>query len=108
MTDCASIRASVAALLTRPGATISASVASHIAGCAVCRGALALLAAELVPMPPVVPILCDDADLAGFLDLEGEAGTLAAVQEQPGTWWHLWLCDDCATAYARFQTLREA
>lgn len=108
MTDCTSIRAWFTQALTRPGTVASATVAAHLAACALCRGALIELAASLVPLPAELPDRCDVAALAAFLDLEAEAGTLAVATELPGVWWHVWFCVDCCEAYAHFQTLREA
>lgn len=43
---------------------------------------------------------CED-DLATFLDLEADEGSMAAAQRLPAVWWHLWACTDCAEVYGR-------
>src|SRR5438093_847480 len=72
---------------------------AHIAGCALCRGALALLTAAVVERPaipdPTNCAVCQE-HLASYIDQEADTGVHAALQAYPQVWWHLWVCPACA------------
>lgn len=87
------------------------ALCTHVASCARCRGALLLLAADLLaaPLDPgsMTCAQCQD-DLAAYIDLEREEGTGAALRDYPHVWWHLWTCVDCAENYRMVLVLYEA
>jgi hypothetical protein len=80
----------------------------HIAGCMLCRGALALLTAavidRLTPPGPTTCAVCQE-HLAAYIDQEADAGIHAALQAYPQVWWHLWVCRACAETYQFTRTL---
>ncbi|MBK9714779.1 MAG: hypothetical protein IPO81_26260 [Kouleothrix sp.] len=83
----------------------------HAATCAACRGALALLAAELIaPLPSPFSIACAACQegLAAYIDRELDENVAAALQAAPAVGWHLWICPDCAELYQLTRALAEA
>ena len=75
---------------------------THLAGCDACRGVFALhLASAIGITAPPGPINCDDCDqdMAALIEIERDAGTIAARTAYPDLWWHLWTCRDCAETY---------
>lgn len=89
----------------------SSSLVEHIATCDLCRGALMLLFAELLPIPPEARYTdCAPCqrDLAAYVDQEATAGIATAVQLYPHVWWHLWICPVCAEMYRLMRVLAEA
>jgi hypothetical protein len=92
-------------------ATPPADLVEHVAGCAICRGMLAAVAAELMgarisPAELACDICQDDID--AYIDCERRHGHAVALQRYPGIWWHLWGCVDCAEVYHMTNTLLEA
>lgn len=85
-------------------------LADHVAGCARCRGTLALFAAALVvPLPPTPPTAESwGADLATYMDRETTDGVVAAARAFPHVWWALWTDPDCAALYEGMCALRDA
>lgn len=75
--------------------------ATHIAGCATCRGALLLLMVDILGEPAAPSVQCDACldDLPAYIDHEAQAGAAAAAREYPHVWWHLWTCAECAALY---------
>ncbi len=78
------------------------ALAAHVAGCPLCRGAFALLAAKAVDLPSLTgPITCRqcEEDLAAFIEQEAEETSATAIRTYPLVWWHLWTCEDCMETY---------
>lgn len=85
--------------------------AVHIAGCALCRGALLALLATLHPVAQhVTQTTCEECqdDLASYIDLEQEQGTRAAAHAYPHVWWHLIVCSECFSTHHMITLLVEA
>lgn len=83
----------------------------HVAGCARCREALLLLAADLLAAPlELASPSCDQCqdDLAAYIDCERVEGPEAAIRAYPHVWWHLWTCADCAESYHMVLALQAA
>lgn len=83
-------------------AILPPELVNHIAGCARCRGVLALVVvADVGGAYLPAPLSCEEcqARLAGWIDRELETGLAAAVYEDRAIWWHLWTCTDCAEIY---------
>ncbi|RRR72823.1 MAG: hypothetical protein EI684_09635 [Candidatus Viridilinea halotolerans] len=87
------------------------AITEHVAACVRCRGGVLLLAGELLgaPFAPAAGD-CDQCqdDLAAFIDLERDEGTLTALHEYAHVWWHLWQCADCVEVYRMVLTLQQA
>jgi hypothetical protein len=78
------------------------ALVAHVAGCPLCRGAFALLAAKAIDLPSLAgPITCRqcEEDLAAFIEHETEETSAAAIRTYPLVWWHLWTCEDCMETY---------
>lgn len=89
----------------------SAVLAQHVAECAQCRGTLLLLLATFIPAPlHLAETTCQQCqdDLAAYIDLERDAGTLVAAQSYPHVLWHLMLCPECFTTYQMTNALLDA
>lgn len=79
-----------------------ADVIAHVAACARCRGALALLAIKALGLTAAPqPISCDRCqdEMAAFIDHAGDEGLAAAAGRRPAVWWHIWTCADCGEVY---------
>lgn len=80
----------------------STELCEHVAGCQQCRGALVVYTAELMDLPPNIPVVdcpqCQN-DLAAFIDIQRQETLTAAAQEYPQVWWHLWTCPECAETH---------
>jgi hypothetical protein len=67
------------------------------------RGILLLIVAELLhtPLDNAQAVTCDQCqdDLAAYIDLERDAGSVQAIRAHPHVWWHLLICSDCITTY---------
>jgi hypothetical protein len=86
-------------------------LAQHIAGCATCRGLLAISAAAVLQVPvPDDAIACDDCQdlLDAYVDCERRRGGAAAARRYPHVWWHLFTCPDCADVYRLIGALLNA
>lgn len=78
------------------------ALCEHVAGCSLCRGALALVALGALGLPAIPEVNTEEHfvdDLAAFIDNEIEEGTLAAIRMYPHVWWHLWTCTECVEVY---------
>lgn len=89
----------------------SSELVAHVAGCAVCKGALLLMMAEVLNAQldiedPGCP-QCERS-LAAYLDLELERGSAAALRVYPQIAWHLWTCRNCAELYEFTRAVIEA
>jgi len=88
-----------------------AALDDHIATCATCRGTLAVLAAEIITLPPA-QALADCAacqtDLAAYIDYERAQDTHATALAYSQVWWHMWICPACAETYRLTTALAEA
>lgn len=80
-------------------ATPPEALVQHSAGCPRCRGALVVIAADLLCPPQACEAIgcaeCED-QLAAFADCEHSAGLNAAIQRFPAVWWHLLVCPECS------------
>lgn len=70
----------------------------HTARCATCRGAIALLAAELIA-PSLEECAACQEGLAAYVDLDLAEGAASALRTYPMVGWHLRICHDCAEIY---------
>jgi hypothetical protein len=89
----------------------SSELVDHIAGCALCRGALMLLVAAGTGMPIApAPITCEETQksLAPYIEAETEEGSEAAMRAYPQVWWHFWSCPTCSETYRLIRVLEEA
>ena len=71
--------------IVQPGKLIppTPALVAHVAGCPLCRGAFALLAAKAVDLPSLAgPITCRhcEEDLAAFIEQEAEETSAAAIR----------------------------
>jgi hypothetical protein len=75
------------------------------------RGALVLLMAKLLELPPVPEqIDCQQCldQLAAFVDYEIDYGTRAAAHQYASIWWSLWTCPECLESYLTMHALHKA
>lgn len=90
---------------------VDPAIVTHITACATCRGALLVLLADLIDVPPApTTITCTQCavDLAAYVDCELDLGLQTARETYPHVWWHLWLCLTCATTYQATRQLAQA
>lgn len=83
----------------------------HIQSCLICRGALAMLAGELIGTQALKEASSCEIQqyrLDTYLEYEREHGEFAALQRDPVFWWHLLLCEECSEVYHLTNTLLTA
>jgi hypothetical protein len=89
----------------------SDELCAYIAASDTCKGALALLLAEVLDAPrPTQSVSmqqCQD-DLASYIDMEHAEGTRAALHEYPHVWWYLWTSPELAETYRMIRLLADA
>lgn len=85
-------------------------LSAHVASCKHCQGALALLMANMLGMPPQQAASCDDCseDLPAYAELEYTHGSQTAARTFPQLWWHLWTCPDCSESVETIKLLLHA
>jgi hypothetical protein len=109
---CAEVRSWLLHVTEHDHHQVIAAWSEHMAGCEHCRGALMLLATELLgqPVPAYTHATCGECqrDLAGYLDLMQIQGHTYAARRYPHVWWHLWTCGECAATSYLTSALVEA
>jgi len=109
---CADVRSWLLNISERDQHQVIASWSEHIAECVHCRGALMILATDLLGQPASLysAVTCGvcQRDLAAYTEAVVSQGHRVAAQRYPDVWWHLWTCAECAQTLQGMTTLAVA